>query len=145
MTEVEFSSETVYRNAKMTFHKTEGQKNFPDRIPCLRCKKFKPDTPWLHPCSKRKNFCLKYGSRMCRAYEVAGMTFEDAERWRRGIEERELVRTYCENCGKPLLSGEDIVHSASGTVSDDGSLEVGDHYYMHAKCPDDDPGSNPGA
>ncbi|GAH86429.1 unnamed protein product, partial [marine sediment metagenome] len=41
----------------------------------------------------------------------------------------------CENCGKPLLPGEDIVHSAGGTVSEDGFLEVGDHFYMHAECP----------
>lgn len=72
----------LYQRAKMAFHNTEGKRNFPDRIPCLRCKKFKPNTLWLHPCSNRRNFCLKYGKRMCRAYEIAGITFEDAERWR---------------------------------------------------------------
>jgi len=44
----------------------------------------------------------------------------------------------CEECGRPLLPGEDIVHSASGTVTEDGDLEVGDHFYMHAQCPEEE-------
>ncbi len=72
-----------YQIARKRFQKTEGKRSFPDKIPCLRCKKLDPDTLWRHPCSNRKRFCLKYGKGMCRDYAIAGMTFEDAERWRR--------------------------------------------------------------
>jgi len=41
----------------------------------------------------------------------------------------------CEECGGPFLPGQAIVHSAAGRVTEDGDLEVGDHFYMHAECP----------
>ena len=40
----------------------------------------------------------------------------------------------CENCGKPLLPGHNVVHSASGTINEMGDPEVGDHFYMHGDC-----------
>jgi len=72
----------IWLRARRAFRKTEGWRNFPDRIPCLRCGRFKPDTLWLHPCSNRENYCLKYGRGMCKSYEEAGRSFERAERWR---------------------------------------------------------------
>lgn len=52
----------------------------------------------------------------------------------------------CEECGESFLPGQAIVHSAGGTVTEDGDLEVGDHFYMHAECPtngDDSPPYKP--
>lgn len=71
------------QRAKMAFKYTEGKKNFPNGIPCLRCAEFRPDILWLRPCMFRKNFCLKYGRGMCRFYTEAGKTFAQAERWRK--------------------------------------------------------------
>ena len=41
----------------------------------------------------------------------------------------------CENCGQPLLPGDDVISQAAGVVTVDGVPEVGDHFYMHGRCP----------
>ena len=43
---------------------------------------------------------------------------------------------HCENCGKPLKVGDEIISQASGTWGEWGA-SLGDHFIMHQNCPED--------